>query len=205
MADAKPAPDKHAKPADGAAAAPAEAGTKAKSPLIPVVLAIVVLLGIGGGGGFMLAGMIPQAPTAKSDKAHGGETAKAGEHGGEAHLDHSQLRELAIGDLITNIANQDGRRYIKVTCAVWIAASDAEHIEGHGGEGEVQVKKLMQMTLEEQLKRYELSDLTGRGIIGALTQDFTVVLEDLLHQQFPEQPKDHHFIQKVILNNLLVQ
>lgn len=190
MADEKTEPDNGAKVAAGDAAA------KKSSPL-PMLLGLVVALGIGVGGALMAMNILFPKEGAEA------ETAKE-ESSGSA-IDVKTTKEILIGDLITNISNQDGRRYVKVTCAVWMSQEDAAKVQGAGGEGEIQVKRLMQMALEEQLKRYELADLTGRGIIAALTQDFTVVLDDVLRAQFPDQPKDHRFIRRVLLNNLLVQ
>jgi len=175
-------------------AAPAADAPK-KSSLLPVLLGIIVVLAIGIGGGLFLAGMLSGSDDEKPKVDPGASNA----------IDIKTTKEISIGDLITNVANQDGRRYVKLTCVVWMGAKDAASVTGSGGDGEIQVKRLMQMALEEQLKRYELADLTGRGIIAALTQDFTVVLEDVLHAQFPDRAKDHRFIRRVLLNNLLVQ
>lgn len=188
MADEKTDQDDAAKPATDA--------VKAKSSPLPLILGLAVTLGIGVGGALLAMNVL----FPKQDQA---QTAK--DESGGSSIDVKTTKEILIGDLITNISNQDGRRYVKVTCAVWMSQEDAAKVQGTGGEGEIQVKRLMQMALEEQLKRYELADLTGRGIIAALTQDFTVVLDDVLRAQFPDQPKDHRFIRRVLLNNLLVQ
>jgi hypothetical protein len=177
---------------DDAKAAP----KKGSSSLIPIILAVIVLLGAGVGVGLFLASTLWPAEAPKQEE-------KIDEN--SSSIDPMKTKEITIGDLITNISNQDGRRYVKVTCAIWMGAEDVVLVQGAGGEGEIQVKRLMQMGLEEQLKRYELADLTGRGIIAALTQDFSVVLEDILHAQFPSKPKEHRFVKKVLLNNLLVQ
>lgn len=182
--------------ADEAAPETASAPPKPRSSLMPVLIGVVVLIGLGVGLSLFIMSLF--APPENADQPKTNETASSA-------IDTKTTREIVIGDLITNIANQDGRRYVKLTCAVWMSAEDAARVIGAGGEGEIQIKRLMQMTMEEQLKRYELADLTGRGIIATLTQDFTVVIEDLLHAQFPDRPKDHRFVRKVLLNNLLVQ
>lgn len=182
--------------ADEAAPETVSAPPKQKSSLMPVLIGVVVLIGLGVGLSLFVMSLF--APPADADKDKTSETTSNA-------IDTKTTREIVIGDLITNIANQDGRRYVKLTCAVWMSAEDAALVIGTGGEGEIQIKRLMQMSMEEQLKRYELADLTGRGIIATLTQDFTVVIEDLLHAQFPDRPKDHRFVRKVLLNNLLVQ
>lgn len=181
-----------------APAAPAAAG--GKSALIGVVLGAVVLIGLGVGVG-MFASSLWKPAEAKTGDAH---AAPAGPHG---ELDLKQMVELSLGDLITNITNSDGRRFIKVSCIIWVGPEDAEAI-GQGGEAAgqgVQVRRLLQMALEEQLKRYELGDFTSRGAIQTVSSDFLVVIENTLRQHLTDRPKDHRFVRKVILNNLLVQ
>lgn len=177
-------------------AAVAATAANPRSPVLPVLIGVVVLIGLGVGVTLFVLSLF--APPADGNETKDPTAATN-------VIDTKTTREILIGDLITNIANQDGRRYVKLTCAIWMSADDAARVTGSGGEGEIQIKRLMQMTLEEQLKRYELADLTGRGIIATLTQDFTVVLEDMLHAQFTDRPKDHRFVRKVLLNNLLVQ
>lgn len=175
---------------------PAVKPVKSGGGVVPMILAGIVLIGAGCGVGFTVAGMF--SPDATKDGTVKVETPSSA-------IDPMTTKEISLGDLITNIANQDGRRYIKLTCAIWMDANDVGLVLGKGGEGEIQIKRLIQMSLEEQLKRYELADLTGRGIITALTQDFAVVLDDLLRSQFPDRPKDHRFIKRVLITNLLVQ
>jgi len=180
---------------------PAEGAAKGgKSGLIGVVLGAVVLIGAGVGVGMFASSLFKPAED-KDAQAAQPTSAEA------TDLKLQQMVELSLGDLITNITNSDGRRFIKVTCMIWTTPEDAEAIgagEGAAGPG-VQVRRLLQMALEEQLKRYELADFTSRGAIGTVSSDFLVVIETTLRQHLTDRPKDHRFVRKVILNNLLVQ
>jgi len=188
-----------------AAEVPAKGG---KSALIGAVLGAAVLIGAGVGVGMFASSLFK--PAEAKGAAHGG--GAPGAHGAAAGGDHGEMNlrtmvELSLGDLITNITNSDGRRFVKVSCMVWVAPKDAEAI-GEGGEAAeagVQVRRLLQMALEEQLKRYELADFTSRGAISTVSSDFLVVIENVLRQHLSDRPKDHRFVRKVILNNLLVQ
>ena len=198
--------DDHKAPAAAAAAPPAAGGSGGlMGGLLGVVAGGLILVLAGAGAGLYVAKLFQPAATSGT-AAHGdghGDASGGGDHGGA--IDPAKTKEISLGELITNIANQEGRRYVKVSCAIWISAEDAHHFESGGGEGAIQVKKVIQMALEEQLKRYEMADLNSRGIISALGQDFQVVIENTMHAQFPSKPKDYRFVKKVILNNLLVQ
>lgn len=200
--------DEHKAPAGGAAAVAVEApagGKGAMGGLIGVVAGGLVLVGIGAGAGLYVAKLFQ--PTAKAGEESAHDSGGHGSSGGGEHgaIDPTKTKEVSLGELITNIANQEGRRYVKVSCAIWLSSEDAHHFETGESEGAIQIKKVIQMALEEQLKRYEMADLTSRGIISSLSQDFQVVIEQTLRAQFPSKPKDYRFVKKVILNNLLVQ
>ena len=76
--------------------------------------------------------------------------------------------------------------------------------EGNKGGG-AEVKRIMQMTLEEHLKNYDLDELTGPNIYIQLKKGFQDQIEKTLHDLFPDFPADHRFVDKVVLTNLLVQ
>lgn len=164
--------------------------------MMGMILGVVVLLAIGVGVGIFVPSLL---------KPKGDAHAAPDEHAATA-IEAAHTREISLGDLVTNIAGTESRRFLKVTCVVWVSEENALLIGGgEAGEGKIQVKRLLQMALEEQLKRYDLAELSGRGAVSMLAQDFQVVLENALHQHYPNKPKDHRFIKKVILNNLLVQ
>jgi hypothetical protein len=176
------------------------------SGLIGVVAAGLILVGVGAGAGLYVSKLFQ--PAAKTENGHGGHEEEGGHSGGDEHgaIDPHKTKEVSLGEILTNIANQENsRRFVKVTCAIWVSDEDALHLDSGEHEGSIQIKKVIQMALEEQLKRYDLADLNSRGIISQLGMDFQVVIETTLHAQFPAKPKDYHFVKKVILNGLLVQ
>ena len=169
--------------------------------IIGPALAVVVILGIGVGLGIYTAGLlhtVQEAPGAKVEvKKETGPTLDA-------------LHEIALPDLISNVRNQQGRRYIKATCAIWVSKEDAKKMgfsgggEGNKGGGS-EVKRIMQMSLEEHLKNYDLDELTGPNIYIQLKKGFQDQIEKTLHDLYPDYPADHRFVDKVVLTNLLVQ
>jgi len=191
--------DEHKAPVSGAAAAAAPAPAKGgMNGLIGIAAGGLVLVLVGAGSALYITKMFKPKTTGEGTTA-----AAEGEHAKEHEVDAKTTKELYLGELITNITG-DPRRYVKIACTIWVSTEDAHHLEP-ASEGEIQVAKVVKMALEEQLKRYELADLTSRGIISSISQDFQVVIENTLHAQFPDKPKDYRFVKKVILNNLLVQ
>jgi hypothetical protein len=184
--------------------APAGAAKGGKLPgMLGPAAAVAVLLAVGIGIGVYAASLL------KGVKA-GGEAEAKVEAKHETGPSLESLHEIALPDLISNVRNQQGRRYIKVSCAVWLTKADAIKLGfmgggegGKGGGGEV--KKIIQMNLEEHLKGYDLDELTGPNIYVQLKKGFQDQAEKALRDLFPEFPPDHRFVQKVVLTNLLVQ
>jgi hypothetical protein len=111
---------------------------------------------------------------------------------------------------LSNIRNQAGRRYIKVTCSFWIDHADALKVGlgdggGHGAGGGDNVKRIVQMALEEHLRSYDIDELTGPNISLQLKKGFKDRIEKTMHELFPTFKEDHAFVHRVVLTNLLVQ
>ncbi len=187
-------------------AAPAAAKPGMMSGMMGPALAVMMILALGICIGAYAASLL------KGVKSGGEAEAKAA----EAKAKHESgptlesLTEIALPDLISNIRNQQGRRYIKVSCAIWVGKQDAEKLGfaggGEGGKGGgSEVKHVLQMNLEEHLKSYDLDELTGPNIYLQLKKGFQDQAEKAFHDLFPEFPADHHFVEKVVLTNLLVQ
>jgi flagellar basal body-associated protein FliL len=173
---------------------------KAGGGILGPLLGVVVILGIGVALGLFVANLLKQvqeAPAAKVEaKKESGPSLEA-------------LHEIALPDLISNVRNQQGRRYIKATCAIWVSKDDARKMGFSSGEGSkgggAEVKRILQMTLEEHLKNYDLDELTGPNIYIQLKKGFQDQIEKALHDLYPDYPADHRFVDKVVLTNLLVQ
>lgn len=197
-------------PAKDAAAAPAKGG------LVGPLLAVVVLLGLGAGVGFFVASSLPGL-SAKPD-AHGGhaEAEGHGEHGehGASGNALEGLHEVELNDLVSNVRNQGGRRYVKVSCSLWVAEKDVVKLvpategghEGGAGKGENEtVKRIIRMRLEEHLRGYDLEDLTAANVYTQLGNGFRDQVERELHGIYTDVGADYRFVKRVVLTNLLVQ
>lgn len=114
-------------------------------------------------------------------------------------------------DLISNVRNQAGRRYIKLSCSFWLAGEDAAKVGfagggGHGGGGGgSDVKRIVQMALEEHLRSYDIDELTGPNISLQLKKGFKDRIEKTLRELYPDLKADHDLVHRVVLTNLLVQ
>jgi hypothetical protein len=195
------AEDKHEsgkRPAARSAGGPALLGSLA---------AVGTLLAVGIGIGVYLVSPLIASLRPDGAASVGSAAAVAPAEGGailaEAH-------EIVLPDLTSNIKSQQGRRYIKVSPAIWIATADARQMGllggGEGGRGAGnEVKRMLQMSLEEHLKRYDLEEFTGPNIYDQLKQGFQQQVEKTLHDLFPSYPPDHRFVKRVVLTNLLAQ
>jgi flagellar basal body-associated protein FliL len=192
---------------DAAAAAAAAKGTAKKGGgMMGTVAAGVVLVGIGVGMGTYVSGLFTTIKT-EGAEVHGAEEHKA-IHSGIEHLS-----EIKMPDLMANIRNQAGRRYIKVSSSFWLNHEDAVKVGlsdggggGHGGGGGGDnVKRIVQMALEEHLRSYDIDELTGPNISLQLKKGFKDRVEKTMHELFPAFKEDHEFVHRVVLTNLLVQ
>ena len=195
---------------DAAAAAAVAKGTAKKGGgMMGTVAAGVVLVGIGVGMGTYVSSLFTTIKT-EGAAVHGAEEHKA-THSGIEHLS-----EINIPDLMANIRNQAGRRYIKVSSSFWLNHEDAIKVglsdgaDGHGGGGGGggggdNVKRIVQMALEEHLRSYDIDELTGPNISLQLKKGFKDRIEKTMHELFPAFKEDHEFVHRVVLTNLLVQ
>lgn len=216
MADKKEA-NEHDKKDGKDAAADAKKGKP--SPMAPIAAGLVLLL-VGGGVGFAASKVMSKWAVGGDSKttegaAHGesGAHGAEAEHGGNKSLTLHEMAEIVLPDLMSNVKNQQGRRFIKVACALWIEKKMAVKLGlaaeggGHGGGEAVggDVKRIIQQALEEQLKGYDLEELTGSSAYVQLKKGFMDTLERELHATFPHEPDDVRFVERVVLTNLLVQ
>jgi flagellar basal body-associated protein FliL len=179
---------------------------------------VVVLLAIGGGLGFFIASSLP-ALAGKHDEAKAADAGKAEAEGGHGHGEGAAkgnalegLHEVELNDLVSNVRNQGGRRYVKVSCSLWVAEHDVlklvppaeEHGEGTPKENE-SIKRIVRMRLEEHLKGYDLEDLTAPNVYTEIGNGFRDKIERELHAIYTDVGADYRFVKRVVLTNLLVQ
>jgi flagellar basal body-associated protein FliL len=194
---------------DAAAAAVAAGPAKKSSGMMGTLAAGVVLVGLGVGLGIYVAGLFTTIKT-EGAAVHAVEEHKA------AHTGIEHLSEISMPDLMANIRNQAGRRYIKVSSSFWLNHEDATKVGlageggghgggGGGGGGGNNVKRILQMALEEHLRSYDIDELTGPNISLQLKKGFKDRIEKSLHELYPAFKDDHEFVHRVVLTNLLVQ
>jgi flagellar basal body-associated protein FliL len=216
MSDSKKEEKKDAHGGGEAAAAPAKPGGMKGG--MGAIIAGVILLAVGAGLGMSVAKLVAKLsagdPTEAAAEGHGTAATKKEEHAtnGESHGGMHDLKEVTLPELMSNIKNQQGRRYVKVACSLWITNADALTLGfagggGHGGGGEAggNIKRLIQQALEEHLKNYDMEELTGPHIYQQLKKGFRDAVERTLHEVFPETADDHKFVERIVLTGLIVQ
>jgi flagellar basal body-associated protein FliL len=178
---------------------------KKSSGLMGPLLAGVVLVGAGAGMGMYVSSIFTSVKH-EGAETHQPEETQKNEVQGIAHL-----TEVTMPDLMSNVRNQAGRRYIKVSCSIWLTNEDASKVGLSGAGGAVtggsgeNVKRILQMGLEEHLRSYDIDELTGPNISLQLKKGFKDRIEKTLHELYPNFKDDHQFVQRVVLTNLLVQ
>ena len=196
-----------AAPAAAAPAAPAADKPKGGGMMGPLA-AGVVLIGIGAAVGWFIASTLSTVKAEGATEAAAHSEEKKGE---DAHTGIAHLAEVSMPDLISNVRNQAGRRYIKLSCSFWLSAEDASKVGfagggGHGGgAGGSDVKRIVQMALEEHLRSYDIDELTGPNIALQLKKGFKDRIEKTLRELYPDLKADHDLVHRVVLTNLLVQ
>jgi Flagellar basal body-associated protein FliL len=194
-----------------APAAPVAAATEKPKGggMMGPIAAGVVLIGLGVGAGMYVSSMFTTVKTEAAAEAH------TEEKHPEAHTGIAHLTEVSMPDLISNVRNQAGRRFIKVSCSFWLAGENAtktgfaggggEHGGGGGGSGGADVKRILQMALEEHLRSYDIDELTGPNISLQLKKGFKDRIEKTLRELYPTLKADEEIVHRVVLTNLLVQ
>lgn len=205
-----------AKPEGKAGEKAAEAPGKSGGMMGPLA-AVVLLVGVGVGVGMYVGSSLAAVQAAGTDPAV---VAKAEAHGGAAHGEGhgaggnslAGLHEISLTDLVANIKNKDGRRYVKVSCAIWVAHEDIEKIvppatgDGHGAAAENEtIKRILRMKLEEHLRSYAMEELTTPYIDAQLQAGFRDSIEKELHAIYTDVGADYRFIKRVVAYGLLVQ
>ncbi len=206
-----------AKPAESAAAA-GGGGIKA---LAGPILAGVVLIGVGVGLGMWIPGLIIAKPVpvdAPAGDGHGDAHGAEAKHGKDPKAGHGETLlhstgELMLDDLKSNVTGQGGRKYVVMKCSMRIASDVLKKFMGGGGGGHGggsgdaggEVKRILQASIEEHLKTYQLEELSSNTIYKQLEKGFTEIVERHLRELFPDLPKDKRIVHKVTINGLLVQ
>lgn len=194
-------------------AAPAAAPAAATPPpkqgggMMGPLAAGVVLIAVGVGVGWYVSSLFSTVKTEGAAEATH-EEKKHDEHTGIAHL-----TEVSMPDLMSNVRNQAGRRYIKVSCSFWLGHEEASKVgfadggggHGGGGGGGSDVKRIVQMALEEHLRSYDIDELTGPNISLQLKKGFKDRIEKTLRELYPDLKADQELVHRVVLTNLLVQ
>jgi hypothetical protein len=185
--------------------------------------AVVVLLGAGIGIGMFLSSLVtpPKVATVEGGtEGHGATDAGSKGHDDPKAAKHSPLAHsvaFEIGDLMTNVRGQQGRRFIKTNCVLWMDHEVVKKVSagaggaaggGHGaaaGDPAEDVKRILQSSFEEHLKTYELDDLTGINIYKLLERNIKEITERELRILYPDLKADQAMVSRVVLTGMIIQ
>jgi flagellar basal body-associated protein FliL len=189
-------------------AKPAAEAKPAKSlGLVPIIAALVVLIGIGVGGTMFVLKSLTPAPVEKPGEGHG-EAAGGDAHGdpkaGDGHGGGTGLlkagKELDPIGLKGNISGSGGTRYLTLDVGIWVPKAD------HASLNDPSVRRLIQAKLEETVKTYQLEDLSSPSIQARMKKDFTQAVERMLRTSIDSERKpEDKFVLELTVTNLLTQ
>ena len=202
-----------AKKDDKKAAEGAAKGGGIKALMGPI-LAVVVLIGAGIGIGMFLSSFLAKPPEKTAAKpAHGAEGGHGGgdghEGGGGHNLLHSS-KEMVIDDIVANVKDTGGKRFVKVSPSFYLIPEAAEPLGlnggGHGG-GEVggEIKRILKARIEEHLKQYDMEELTSQAVYKRMEKSFKDIAEKEMRSFAPDLPMGKPVVMKVVLAGLVVQ
>lgn len=185
----------------------AEAKPAKSLGLVPIIGALVVLVGIGVGGTMFVLKSLTPAPVAKPGEEHGETPAGGGEHGtpkaGDGHGGSGLLKtgkELDPIGLKGNISGSGGTRYLTLDVGIWVPKTD------HASLNDPSVRRLIQAKLEETVKTYQLEDLSSPSIQARMKKDFTQAVERMLRTSIDSERKpEDKFVLELTVTNLLTQ
>lgn len=205
MADDAKKDEKH----DKKDAKPADEAKPGKSlGMVPIIGALVVLVGIGVGGTMFVLKSLTPAPVAKPGEEHGETPAAGGDaHGapkaGDGHGGSGLLKtgkELDPIGLKGNISGSGGTRYLTLDVGIWVPKAD------HPALNDASVRRLIQAKLEETVKTYQLEDLSSPSIQARMKKDFTQAVERMLRTSIDSERKpEDKFVLELTVTNLLTQ
>ena len=206
--------------ADAKKAAEPAKGGGIKALLGPIA-AVVVLIGAGVGIGMFMSSFLAKPPekaaAGQAAGGHGGEgEAKGDGHGdGEGHAGgaaHGLLHqtEIVVEDVVANVKDQGGKRFVKVVPSIYIVPTAGGPLGleggGHGGgEAGGPIKRILKARIEETLKQYDLEELTSPAIYKRIEKAIRDICEKEMKAFAPELPADQPVVVKVVLSGLVVQ
>lgn len=210
---------KDEKPDDKKTEAP-PAKAKLKLPFGPI-LAVLVILGMGAGIGFWLGSLVkpPAKPppaegaTAQGSTGNGGHGAEADPHAQEGKATGKSLlqrtEEFNLGEIRSNIRGQQGRRLIKMQVCLYVIPELVKRITLSSAQGADtpgdNIRRLVNSRLGENLKTYDLDELSGPNLNKILEKSFAEICERELRNLFPDLKTDRMLIERVVIVDPLVQ
>jgi flagellar basal body-associated protein FliL len=165
----------------------ADGSTKGGGMLVPIAALVVVLL-LGGGAAYFVTSMITAEEPAEEDQK-AVSTGKLWERA-KAH---------SLGDIMANVRGEGGRRYVKVTVQIWVPGEYFAKVEDEF------ISAILKEALEQNLHAYTMDELGREFIHSSMRKSFEDELNEQLRDIFGILDPEVSIIEKVVLNNLMVQ
>lgn len=182
---------------EGAAAAPPAAKAPGKPGWIGPAIAIVLVLSAAVGCAYFGLRMLGGSTSSSQGEGHGAKQEEVNAFDNEIDIEKDAMYDL--GEIIANPAKAELRRFAKVNVQIWVSSKDVEKLERAG------MKQIMRESLETKLKSFEIQELNHQFIHTLVAKAFKEELNKELRKVFKAKDRDHTYVKRVVLNNLLVQ
>ena len=165
-----------------------ESSTAKKGGLMAPVLALVVVLLVAGG----LTYAVTAALTAGEEPTDAESSVMTGKL-------WERAKAHSLGDIMANVAGEGGSRYVKVTVQIWVPETY------HTKIAEAEITAILKETLEESLHSYTMDQLNREYIHSGMRTEFDDELNEQLRTIFGILDPEVKIVERVVLNNLMVQ
>ena len=156
--------------------------------LIAPILALVAVLLVGVGSGYAVTTLVTTTDEEEEQK----EEVTVGP------LWENSM-SVDIGEVLTNVRGSSGRNFVKVSVQIW---TPSEH---HANVSKEEVKAILVQVLEERLHALTMEELGREYVHNSLRQAFEDELNSQLQEVLGDTNPNADYIDKVVLNGLMVQ
>ncbi len=176
--------------AGGTVAAGPGAGEADAGSGVGQILALLVVLLIGAFLAYVLYGFIEPGRATEDYQR---------QQQPEQQTLFESARLIALGDIMANVDEEQGRRYVKVTVDLWVPTDRVPDMTREG------VDRILKQAMEERLAQWNLSELSNQSIYDIMKKAFVQEINKSMREVYGTTGTDISYVQRVVVSNKLIQ
>ena len=106
---------------------------------------------------------------------------------------------IELGEILANVSHEQGRRYVKVSVQVWVKKEDSAQLL------RPEYQPMMQEVVREHLRTYDLNQLDHESVTLSIKRQVQEAMNKVLREVMAASDPERRYIEKVVLQNFLVQ